>query len=548
MNVRHLATPPRRIAAVASLALVVGAVSGASSVLGATPTTGTALDLGTPVAGGTLVYDMQQEPNCHNAHVGPQYAAQTLTRLLTDSLISQDPDGTGFSPWLATSWEASPDARSYTFTLREDVTFTNGERLDAVAVKENFDSIADPASKNLGGQSFLGQSYDSTEVLGDYQVRINFKTGNAAFLQAASTPYLGIQAPGTLPRDGSCTGAVGSGPFIFDSYTPQGSFVVHRNPDYHTPPAYAANTGPAYLDGIVFQFVPETATRTGSLTSGQVDAIDGASARDLTDLIGQGFSLVRSDQPGQPWMGHFNNVSGVTADPEVRRAFREAIDFDGIIQAVWGGEYHRAYGPITQFTAAYDPAVETAWTYDPASANARLDAAGWTERDGEGFRTKDGQRLTIVWISDPNDIREQRPEFIQAAKELVKEAGIDLDWQSIDSATATQRRTDFDFGIYAHSYVRNEPAYLDTQFLNGRGINGYNDPEVNAWLDEGRATTDPAARAAAYAKVQEKVTGLAVTLPIYAQSQFVFFSPKVHGIVTDATGWIQFYDAWKDPS
>ena len=341
---------------------------------------------------------------------------------------------------------------------------------------------------------------------------------------------------------------MGSGPFIFDSYTPQGSFVVHRNPDYNSPPAYARNQGPAYLDQIVFQFVPETATRTGSLTSGQVDAIDGGSARDLASLTQQGFSLVRSDQPGQPWMGHFNTTSGVTADPEVRRAFREAIDFDGIIGAVWGGEYQRAYGPISQFTPAYEPAVETFWPYDPADANQRLDAAGWTERDGDGFRTKDGQRLTIVWVSDPNDIREQRPEFIQAAKELVKEVGIDLDWQSISYADATARRTSHDFGVYAHSYSRAEPAYLDQQFYGGRGLNGYSDPEVDAWLDAGRATTDPAERAEWYSKVQQKVTDLAATLPIYAQSQFVLFSPKVHGIATDATGWIQFYDAWKDPA
>lgn len=326
-----------RIAVLLSIGLLAGCAGTATPPAGA----GDARDLGDPVSGGTLVFAMQQEPYCINAHQGPQFAAQFLNRTVVDSLVAQDPtDGSKFLPWLATSWEVTPDARQYTFTLREDVTFHNGEKLNAEAVKANFDLWADPLSKSAGALNFLGGTNPFTaEVLGEYQIRITFTKGHAAFLQAASTPYLGIQAPSTLAHDGACNGPVGSGPFVFDHYTRQGSFVVKRNPDYQWGPPYAHHSGPAYLDGIEFRFVPEDATRTGALTSGQVDAVDGAAVRQLDQLQRQGFSLVRSDQPGGTWMAHLNTERAPFNDAEVRRAFREALDLDGLVNALWGGKY-----------------------------------------------------------------------------------------------------------------------------------------------------------------------------------------------------------------
>jgi peptide/nickel transport system substrate-binding protein len=538
-------TRGRRLRASLAAAAVV-ALAAACASNSAQSSTTSARELGTPVPGGTLVFAMQQEPYCINSHQGPQFAAQFITRTLADSLIAQSPDGKSFEPWLATSWEATEDAKHYTFTLREDVTFHDGEKLNAAAVKANFDMFADPAAKASGAALFLGNFYESSEVLGEYQIRINFSKGHASFLQAASTPYLSIQSPKTLATDGACKGAVGSGPFTFESYTKQGSVKVKRNPDYNWGPPYAYHQGAAYLDGIEFRFVPEESTRTGSLTSGQVDAIDGASARQVDLLERQGFSLIRSDQPGQPWMGHLNTRDAPFNDVEVRRAFREAIDFDGILQALWGGKYLRSWGPITQFTPGYDPSVENSWKYDVDSANRRLDAAGWTGRDSEGFRTKDGQRLTVVWLSEPNELREQRPDFVQLVKEQVKKVGIDLDYVQVSANDATARRAAGEFSVYAHSYVRAEPAQLDRIFHSrSNNISFTNNPQIDQWLEAAQATTDPAARAAEYAKVQQYVTDQAIVLPIYVQSQFVFFSAKVHGITTDATGWVQFYDAWK---
>ncbi|TMI98970.1 MAG: ABC transporter substrate-binding protein, partial [Bacillati bacterium ANGP1] len=128
--------------------------------------------------------------------------ATTFTRVgriglhLVDPLVWQTQPGQ-FAPGLATSWTASPDATSYTFKLRSDVRFHDGTPLTAEAVKVTFDRIVDPETKSQTAFSFIGP-YDRTEVVDPYTVRVRFKSPYAAFLDGASTPYLGIISPAAL--------------------------------------------------------------------------------------------------------------------------------------------------------------------------------------------------------------------------------------------------------------------------------------------------------------------------------------------------------------
>lgn len=118
-----------------------------------------------------------------------------VQRAVLDSLVFQKPDGS-FVPWLAKKWEVSEDGTAYTFHLRDDVTFTDGEKFDAAAVKANFDRIADPATKSAQAASMLGgELYKGTEVVDPTTVKVTFAQPYAPFLQAASTAQLGFYAP-----------------------------------------------------------------------------------------------------------------------------------------------------------------------------------------------------------------------------------------------------------------------------------------------------------------------------------------------------------------
>src|SRR3972149_1725888 len=128
------------------------------------------------------------------------------------------------------------DAAASAFRLRDDVKFHDGTPLTAEAVKVTFDRIVDPATRAQTAFSFIGP-YDRTEVLGPLQVRVRFKRPYAAFLNAASTPYLGIISPTALRRYGADFGPVvfvSTGPFSIQSYQSGQEITLIRNINYNS--------------------------------------------------------------------------------------------------------------------------------------------------------------------------------------------------------------------------------------------------------------------------------------------------------------------------
>ncbi|WP_258165198.1 MULTISPECIES: ABC transporter substrate-binding protein [Protofrankia] len=227
-----------------------------------------------PSAGGSVTYAIDTEPVCYNVHVSQQDITAEVQRNVVDSLLFFDANQK-IHPWLATSWETSNDFRTFTFKLRDDVTFTDGTPFDANAVKANFDHIADPKTKSRYASTLI-KTYTGTEVVDPHTVRISFSAPSAPFLQAASTPYLGFYSPKTLQEnaDKLCTegpAQVGTGPFTVAEYTKGQSVKFVRNPNYRWAPDGAANKGAAYLDALTIRVLPEDSTRVGVLTSGQVD-------------------------------------------------------------------------------------------------------------------------------------------------------------------------------------------------------------------------------------------------------------------------------------
>ena len=162
-----------------------------------------------------------------------------------DSLVAQNADGK-FVPWLAKSWTISDDGLHYTFQLRTDVKFQDGEPFNAEAVKANFDHVVDPKTASAQAASLIGYAEDGgyyidTEVVGEFEVRVNFRQPYAPFLQGVSLPQLGFYSPKVLKdhaddlKAGGPGITVGTGPFILSEYTPDQELVFTANPDYNWP-------------------------------------------------------------------------------------------------------------------------------------------------------------------------------------------------------------------------------------------------------------------------------------------------------------------------
>ncbi|MFT4123835.1 MAG: ABC transporter substrate-binding protein [Microbacteriaceae bacterium] len=441
-----------RLAAIAALA-----TAAAVALAGCTTTTdSTASSAATPVEGGSVTWAVAAEPSSFAPAFHQLLSDRQVLRNLFDSLVYQESDGS-FSPWLAESWTVSDDGLEYDFTIKDGITFSDGATLDAEAVKENYDYTRD--ADNGSVYSTLLGSVDDITADG-LELTITLAQPDSSLLSALSSVALGIVDPAGLDEGdalGSPSDALsGSGPFTIESYTRGSEIVLARNDDYDWAPDSVSHDGPAYLETVTYQFVSEDSTRVGELTSGQVEVISGVPALQVSQIESTDGLEYTEGPASQSTFGFVINGSSENApwdDVNLRKAFRDSFDLDTIVESVYQGGATRAWSWVGQDNPDYDSALEGAWGDDIDEANALLDEAGWTEYDSDGYRTKDGQRLTLTVTYDSDSIRDSRDTLIEAIQDAVKtNVGIELDFQTPTWAELSETIADGTWSVYPATF------------------------------------------------------------------------------------------------
>ncbi|MEV0755409.1 ABC transporter substrate-binding protein [Streptosporangium sp. NPDC050280] len=532
-------------AATLMLALATACSSGADGA-----TTGEGSAAAQPRSGGTLRLAVEKEPECLDPHQSPTESARALTRPILDSLVHQDAQG-AVGPWLATRWEVSPDRLTYTFELRQGVTFTDGERFDAQAVVANLDHVVAPETKSLLAGSLLA-AYRSAKAVGPFTVEVRLKRPDSGFLAALALPNLGIQSPPTLKGSPSalCAKIVGTGPFRSDTgLVPQKGIDYVRNPSYDWAPE--PRRGPARLERIEVKVVPDNAARLGALTSGQVDAVTGLSPTSLNTVKSlPGFTLHSTPFPGINYSYWPNTASGPLSDVNVRKALRTGIDWAQIVKNVYFGVYEGAQGVLSSGTPGYDGSLAPAYAHDPAEAERLLDQAGWTGRDAAGYRTKNGERLTLRHMWSDGSVANLATQIQSAAKGL----GVELVEENLDGGTFVKRLLDGDYELIDTSFSAPGPDVLRVLFgadnipTPKRGISNnmarYDNPEVEAAFRRALGAENQAERHRAYAEAQKRITEDAAVLPVYSPLSTVTVREGVREVGFNADGTPDLYGAW----
>nr|WP_256215663.1 ABC transporter substrate-binding protein [Pseudomonas sp. NBRC 111131] len=509
-----------------------------------------------PIKGGTLVYATDREPTCLDPHVAGDMPQVFVAQQYLDSLVSMDSDGQ-IGPWLATRWEVSEDGLRYTFHLRRDVHFTDGTPFNAEAVKANLDHMVDPKTQSSTAGGYIRQ-YRGTQVLDDYTAQVTLATPYAAFLEVLAQGFLGIQSPTALKRsrDQNCEAPVGSGPFKVARWDRQNQVELVRNPDYNWAPPTAQHQGPAYLDRIVWKFIQEPSVRFASLQAGEVDVIETLppesheAARRNPDV-----DLIIAQRPGNPTNGTFNLRRAPFDDIRVREAFVRSADVEGALKSVYFGEFPRSGGPLSVATPFYSGDFEHSQDYDPARAAKLLDEAGWTGRDSDGYRTKDGQRLRAVVLigarTPPSELTLW--EQVQAT---TRQVGLELVLDQMSDAQVTTRQAAWDYDIRTGYWNTNTPDVLriifTTAFVQPAGVGGYHqnssgyaDPGYDALLDSALATQDPELRRQRYYLAQQQAAAQYLQLTTYPQSTRLGIYKTAHGVRLEPSLAVTYlYDAW----
>ncbi|MBP1242351.1 peptide/nickel transport system substrate-binding protein [Frigoribacterium sp. PvP120] len=523
------------------LPLLALATVGALALAGCTAGADDAGDSATPVEGGTLTYATgDAEPTCLDPHVGGNYPQALISTQYAESLVSKDADGE-IVPWLAESWTEASDGLSWTFTLKPDVTFTDGTPFDAAAVAANVAHVQDPSTLSSTGYLALAK-VTGVEAVDDLTARIDLSTPDSALLESLTQPWLAMESPEALqrPQEVNCESPVGTGPFVVDSWTKQEQVELSRNDDYSSPPADADHTGPAHLESVVWRFIPDSAARYAALQAGQVDVIDNAQPDTLVAAEkDEAISEIDAPRPGASNRLELNSGKAPFDDERVREAFITGVDVDDAIDSLFFGTAERSYSPLSSVEplAFSDPSL---FEVDADAAGDLLDDAGWSARDSEGYRTKDGTRLSLTFPVSTNQSIPAEQSLFEQIQAGAKSLGFEVVLQPLDLSSWYGALATDDYDLVSAPYTKVGPDVLRILF-DTSGItpapSGYfanhaqlSDPALDDLLTRASQTSDADERADLYQQAQQIVLESRTVLPLYDQQNHYLVGSSVTGV------------------
>jgi peptide/nickel transport system substrate-binding protein len=502
------------------------------------------------VKGGTLTVGIPSTPDTLDPGATGLALTLLISMALFDPLVWWLPGANGkgsrFVPGLAKSYTVSPDASVYTFKLREDVTFHDGTKFDATAVKATYDHIVDPATKSKSGLGALGP-YKETKIIDPYTVQIVFSEPNAGFLHQQAAGNFGIASPTALKKYGATgfgNNPVGSGPFKFESYTTGDRLTLVKNPAYKWAPAALA-TGAPKIDKLVFRIITDDSGRYNGLQSGQINVAMNLPPNDIAAASKSSkYHQLTIPAIGTPIGLPINVTKPPTDDPLVRQAILYAVDQEALVKSVLFGVDAAAHSVLTPITPGYSKSSASLYSYSPSKANALLDKAGWTKGAG-GVRSKNGKKLELEIILYADSGMELPTQFV--VSELNK-VGFTATTTVQPFATAQQSFNAGEHNLGAFGYYGADP-YLLNIWVNSNAIkSGFNwshyaNPEVDAAIAKANATADDASRNAQYEKVSTTLMKDAIYLPLWDVNGAFTLASNVKGLNETLNGYVTFHSA-----
>jgi peptide/nickel transport system substrate-binding protein len=511
----------------------------------------------TPVSGGTLVYASGDgEPTCLDPHVGGNYPQALVATQYLESLVSKNTDGE-IIPWLADSWTEAADGLSWDFALKPDVTFTDGTPFNAESVAANVAHLQDPATASSTGYLAV-QKVESVEAIDDLTARFILSEPDSALLDSLSQTWTAIESPTALERtqEVNCESPVGTGPFVVTKWNKQESIELTRNENYTTPPADAAHTGPAYLDGIEWRFLPDSASRYAALQAGTVDLIDNVQPDTIVAATdASGITHVDAPRPGASNRIELNSSKAPFNDPAVREAFIRSADVDSAITGLFFDTAKRSYSALSSIEK-FGVSEPDIFGYDQAAAATLLDDAGWVMGD-DGYREKDGKTLELTFPVSTNQSIPAEVSLFEQLQATTKEAGFKVTLEPLDLGSWYGALGSNDYDLVSAPYTKVGADVLRILYDSAGTVpapSGYfanhsqvKDPALDELLEGAAATSDQAEREDLYAQAQKIILEGFYILPLYDQQNHFLIKSDIEGFRTMPTvSTPTLYDAWLD--
>jgi peptide/nickel transport system substrate-binding protein len=488
----------------------------------------------------SIVYGLTLEPSGIDPHIYQSTELGIVARQVYDTLVYRNPETREIVPGLATDWLISEDGLSYTFTLRNDVTFHDGSLFNAQAVAANLDRIVDPDTASQKARFMLG-TYTGYEIIDDFTIRLDLTEPYTPLLDALSQVYLSIASPTALNEyslNRYQFHQVGTGPFRFIEYVPNDRIVLERFDEYNWGPEFYDMPSATSLDRVIFRFFTDESTRLIALESGDADIMGEIPPVDARTLSGSNqISLIPVAVPGQPLQFMFNTTQYPTDNIVVRQAILHAINRSAIVDTIFQGFSPPAWGPISSETQYYNTQVVGSYEFNTQLARELLEGQGFSDTDNNGFIELSGIELELrIFVPPWGSV----PEISQLIQSQLRDIGIRVALEQVPNFNTLRSAIETgEYNLVSFDTPGFDPAFLNDYFITNsvRNWMGYSNPQLDSILMDAFATNDVVRRQSLYAEAQRIIMNDALILPIREYVNLNAATPNVQNLEFDVYGW-----------
>ena len=478
----------------------------------------------TPTHAQTLRIGLAEDPDVLDPTLARTFVGRVVFAALCDKLFDID-EKLAIVPQLATSYEWSADNKALTLKLRSGVTFHDGEKLDAAAVKYNIERHKTMPGSNRRGELALVTTVDAVDAS---TVRLNLSAPFAPLLAQLADRAGMMVSPKAAQEAGDKFGVkpVCSGPFRFVERVAQDRIVLERYANYW-------NKGDIHVEKVVYLPIVDATVRLANLKSGQLDFIERMAASDVPALKSDPrFKISKITEIGYQGItinignGEFAQKTALGKDPRVREAFELALDREGIVQVAMDGEAaigNQWVAPNNPYYAKNVPIPKR----DLARAKALLKEAGVPNP-------------SFTLMTPTNTDQQKIAQVVQA---MVKEAGFDMKIQSTEFATSLDLADKGQFEAYVLAWSgRADPDgnifsfYGCKQPLNNAG---YCKPEIDEILNKSRTTRDVNERRKLFEQLAATALKDRPIVYLYHRHWLWAYTTKLSGLRTVPDGLIR---------
>ncbi|WP_346621181.1 ABC transporter substrate-binding protein [Blastococcus montanus] len=468
--------------------------------------------------GDVLAVAVGAQPDQFDPHVTSAYPSFQVLENVYDTLVVPNPDDLTMEPSLATDWETSEDGLTWTFTLRENVTFHDGSEFDAADVVYSYNRIMDEQLQN----AYRFENVESVEAVDPQTVEITV---------SQPTPNLpallgGFKGTAIIPEGAAeeydlTTEAVGTGPFTLESSSASSTELA----------AYEDYWGGApSVGGVEFRYIAEPAAALTALENGEVQWTDNVPPQQIESLQGDQDVELQSIPSVDYWYMSMNFDREPFGNPLVRQAIATAVDREAVTEAARFGAAQANQTAIPEgnfFASDYAP-----FDADTEAARQLLQEAGVQTPITMGLMVTD-----------------EFPETVTAAQVIAAQLepiGIDVDVQTVDFATWLDRQAQGDFDTFMLGWLGNlDPFdYYHSQHITD-GVNnyqGYSNAEVDRLLLAASSETDPDTRRDLYHDAIEMIVDDVSYLYLYNPNVVQAWAPGLTGYTIRPDRAINFED------